>query len=153
MRNLLITILLLLSAAAGAQTPVIDIEGGKVQGIDSHEPGVALFRGIPYAAPPVGELRWQLPQPVKPWQGIKVADTWSNIPPQRQQNPTSFYCKEFYWDDAWTRSEDCLYLNVWAPKSTIGKPEAKLPVVMWVHGGAYMSGYGFTRPMDGDAWA
>ena len=153
MRNLLITILLLLSAAAGAQTPVIEIEGGKVQGIDSHEPGVALFRGIPYAAPPVGELRWQLPQPVKPWQGVKVADTWSNIPPQRQQNPTSFYCKEFYWDDAWTRSEDCLYLNVWAPKSTIGKPEAKLPVVMWVHGGAYMSGYGFTRPMDGDAWA
>ena len=59
MRNLLITILLLLSAAAGAQTPVIEIEGGKVQGIDSHEPGVALFRGIPYAAPPVGELRYE----------------------------------------------------------------------------------------------
>lgn len=153
MRKLFFMAMLLFSAAAYAQTPVIQIEGGKVQGIDSKDAGVAVFRGIPYAAPPVGDLRWQLPQPVQPWQGVKVADTWSNIAPQRQQNPTSFYCKEFYWDDNWTRSEDCLYLNVWAPKDGIGKTDARKPVVMWVHGGAYMSGYGFTKSMDGDAWA
>ena len=153
MRNLIFSILLLLCATAGAQTPIIQVTGGKVQGIDSKEPGVALFKGIPYAAPPVGELRWRLPQPVIPWKGVKKCDTWSNIAPQPYQRPGAFYFKEFYWEDDWTRSEDCLYLNVWAPKATLGKTDARLPVVMWVHGGTYMTGYGFTRSMDGDAWA
>lgn len=146
-------LLLLSPMVADAQEPVLNITGGRVQGVASAEPGVTVYRGIPYAAPPVGVLRWKRPQPIKRWKGVRRADTFSPICWQNGSPRGSFYWKEFYWQDSVQQSEDCLYLNIWAPTATIGKADAKLPVVMWVHGGAYLNGYGHEITMDGDAWA
>ena len=142
---------LLLVAAACTSNPVLDIQGGKVRGVKTGD--VTVFKGIPYAAAPVGELRWKAPQPVTAWEGILEADTFSKVAPQPGQEPGSFYWKEFYWEGTPEESEDCLYLNVWAPSGTLAKPETKLPVAMWIHGGAYHNGYGFEITMDGQEWA
>lgn len=136
-----------------AENPVLNITGGQIQGVESEAEGVLIYKGLPYAAPPVGNLRWQVPQPVVPWEGVKVADTFGPICPQPGNGPGTFYGDEFYWEGTPEQSEDCLYLNVWAPAATVGKTDAKLPVAMWVHGGAYMNGYGNEVTMDGDAWA
>lgn len=135
-----------------AQQPVLTVSGGQIQGVPSEAPGVTVFRGIPYAAPPVGEFRWQAPQPVVPWEGVKVCDSFGPIAPQPGNKPGTFYGDEFYWQGTPEESEDCLYLNVWAPSKTLGK-KADLPVALWIHGGAYMNGYGYEVTMDGDEWA
>ena len=137
--------------ALSAQTPVLTVEGGEVIGVPSGTPNVCIYKGIPYAAPPVGDLRWKQPQPVKPWKGIRQCDTFGAASLQGDQTPGSFYWKEFYQGGAPKRSEDCLYLNVWTPAA--GKPEAKLPVIFWIHGGAYMGGYGHEIEFSGDAYA
>ena len=74
----LLSALLLAAALAGCSpaNPVLEIEGGKIQGVESSAKGVYLYKGIPFAAPPVGDLRWKAPQPVIPWEGVKVADTF-----------------------------------------------------------------------------
>ena len=138
--------------AGCSQQPVLTVSGGQIQGVPSEAPGVTVFKGIPYAAPPVGELRWQAPQPVAPWEGVKVCDSFGPIAPQPGNKPGTFYGDEFYWQGTPEESEDCLYLNVWAPTSTLGK-KADLPVALWIHGGAYMNGYGYEVTMDGDEWA
>ena len=135
------------------QSNIISIDGGKVSGIPSQKEGVTVFKGIPYAAAPVGELRWQDPQPVQPWEGVKVCDSFGPICWQPGNAPGTFYGDEFYWEGTPEQSEDCLYLNVWAPADAIGKPSSKLPVAMWIHGGAFMNGYGYEVTMDGDEWA
>ena len=145
--------LLVLAAACSPKNPVLSIQGGKIQGTPSAAPGVTVFKGIPYAAAPVGDLRWQEPQPVTPWEGVKVCDQFGPIAWQAGNAPGTFYGDEFYWQGTPECSEDCLHLNVWAPAQTLGKPEAKLPVALWIHGGAYMNGYGFEVTMDGDQWA
>ena len=144
--------LLLLAAACSQQNPVLSVEGGQVQGIPSEAPGVTVFKGVPYAAAPVGDLRWEAPQPVTPWEGVKVCDTFGPIAWQSGNAPGTFYGDEFYWQGTPECNEDCLYLNVWAPTKTLGK-DAKLPVALWIHGGAYMNGYGYEVTMDGDEWA
>lgn len=151
MRRILLP-LLLAAMACTQQNPVLSVEGGAIQGVPSEASGVTVFRGIPYAAPPVGELRWQAPQPVVAWEGVKVCDTFGPIAPQPGNKPGTFYGDEFYWQGTPEESEDCLYLNVWAPSHALGK-DAKLPVAMWIHGGAYMNGYGYEVTMDGDEWA
>ena len=148
----LILPLLLLAASCAQQNYVVSVEGGQLQGVPSEAAGVVVYKGIPYAAPPVGNLRWQAPQPVQPWEGVKVCDTFGPIAPQPGNKPGTFYGDEFYWQGTPEESEDCLYLNVWAPANVIGKG-AKLPVAMWIHGGAYMNGYGYEVTMDGDQWA
>ena len=137
--------------ALSAQAPVLTVEGGEVIGVPSGTPNVCIYKGIPYAAPPVGDLRWKQPQPVKPWKGIRQCDTFGAASLQGDQTPGSFYSKEFYQGGDPKRSEDCLYLNVWTPAA--GKPEAKLPVIFWIHGGAYMGGYGHEIEFGGDAYA
>ena len=74
----LLPVVLLTLALAGCQpaNPVLEIEGGKIQGVESTVDGVYIYKGIPFAAPPVGDLRWKEPQPVIPWEGVKVADTF-----------------------------------------------------------------------------
>lgn len=133
--------------------PVLTVEGGKIKGVLTDSTNVMVYKGIPYAAPPVGNLKLKLPQPVVPWRGVKIADTFSKICPQAGSPPGTFYWDEFYWNGTPDQSEDCLYLNVWAPAASIGKADAKLPVAMWIHGGAFISGYGHEVTMDGDAWA
>ena len=138
---------------AMAQPSVVKVEGGYIQGVDSETDDITVFRGVPYAAPPVGDLRWKKPQPVVKWDGIRKADTFSNICWQPGNAVGTFYGDEFYWDEHTVQSEDCLYLNIWAPTNAIGHPEKCLPVAFWVHGGAYFNGYGHEITMDGDAWA
>ncbi len=133
------------------ENPVLSISGGQIQGIETGTPGVLIFKGIPYAAAPVGNLRWREPQPVLPWDGIKLCDTFGAAAPQKLTEPGSFYDKEFYADSPHIKNEDCLYLNVWTPAA--GKMNAKLPVAMWIHGGAYRNGFGYENEFDGVSWA
>lgn len=158
LKSLLAVPLLCMAAACsnapkGADNPVLTIEGGQIQGVLTDSSNVMVYKGIPYAAPPVGDLRWKKPQPVVAWEGVKVADTWGPAAMQAKHQEGQFYTKEFYWQGDPEMSEDCLYLNVWAPAGTVGKTDAKLPVAMWIHGGAYMGGYGYEVTMDGDDWA
>ena len=145
-----ITILLILSGCK-EKNPILTIRGGEIQGVETATPGVILYKGIPYAAPPTGELRWREPQPVLPWDGIRVCDMFGAAAPQKLTDPGSFYDKEFYAQSPHVKSEDCLYLNVWTPAA--GHKNAKLPVAMWIHGGAYRNGFGHENEFDGVAWA
>ena len=139
-----------LLAACTPKNPVLTIEGGQVQGVQTETPGVTVYRGIPFAAPPVGDLRWKEPQPVVPWEGVRTADTWGHPAWQTSHTPGG-YTPEFFFDGDPEFSEDCLYLNVWTPAA--GKPGAKLPVTLWIHGGGYTAGWGFEPEMDGEEWA
>ena len=140
-------------ALSWGQTPVVSVEGGDVQGVSSALGDVTVFRGIPYAAPPVGDLRWKRPQPVVKWKGVRKADTFSKICWQPGNAVGTFYGNEFYWKEQTQQSEDCLYLNIWTPTKAVGNSTSKLPVAFWVHGGAYFNGYGHEITMDGNAWA
>lgn len=140
----------LLLAACAPKNPVLSIEGGQVQGVVTDTPGVTVYRGIPFAAPPVGDLRWKEPQPVVPWEGVKIADTWGAPAWQASHTPGG-YTPEFFFDGDPAFSEDCLYLNVWTPAA--GQPGKKLPVTLWIHGGGYTAGWGFEPEMDGEEWA
>ena len=155
MRNLtrlsVAAVLLVLTVCCSKQ-PVINIDGGAVQGVSSAVSGVTVFKGIPYAAPPVGDLRWREPQPVIPWEGVKVADTFGPIPWQEDLSKMDLYGKEFYADGMPEMSEDCLYLNIWAPSKAVSKG-GKLPVALWIHGGAFKHGFSNEITFDGDAWA
>lgn len=106
------------------------VTGGVLAGMETADGG-QLFRGIPYAAPPLGALRWQAPQPIKPWQGVR--DATKAGPPCLQTN--------YDWNaaDANSGNEDCLYLDVHVPKHAAGE---KLPVMFWIHGGANRAGSG-----------
>jgi len=111
---------------------VVKTDKGYVSGAIIGEPGreVSIFRGIPYAAPPVGDLRWKPPQPTEPWEGIRECTQISDISPQVE--PPGMV-------SGFTISEDCLYLNVLTPAR---QPDEKLPVLVWMHGGGYSMGCG-----------
>lgn len=146
---LYLTTLFLLTACTG-NNPVLTIEGGRIQGVPTGTPGVTVYRGIPFAAPPVGDLRWKEPQPVVPWDGVRKADAFGHPAWQAAHTPGG-YTPEFFFDGDPAFSEDCLTLNVWTPAA--GKPGRKLPVTLWIHGGGYSAGWGFEPEMDGEEWA
>jgi len=102
--------------------------------------GVRIFRGIPYAAPPVGERRWRAPAPVEPWTGVLDATRFGNDCPQRSALPLG--------SRAAGQSEDCLTLNVWAPEQAVG-----LPVMVWIFGGSFVYGSGAEDRADGMPFA
>ena len=132
--------------------PVLTIEGGQVIGVPTPTKGVIAYKGLPFAAPPVGDLRWVEPQPVVPWEGVKTADTYGAAAWQVSWNPEGFYGREWRASGSVPFNEDCLYLNVWTPAA--GKTGEKLPVAMWIHGGGYREGFAFEPEMDGgEAWA
>lgn len=137
-------------SAANAQTPVLNIEGGQVQGVTTDIDGVIVYRGIPYAAPPIRELRWKAPQPVVPWKGVKLCSRFEHPSYQAIQYPGGYYSEWGYGDEA-PFSEDCLYLNVWTKAS--GQTAKKLPVAVWIHGGGYREGWGSEPEFDGQEWA
>ena len=139
-----------LAGCSPAVSPVLDIDGGQIQGVASSVKGVYVFKGVPFAAPPVGDLRWRAPQPVVPWDGVKLADTFGPGAMQAPHDSSNPWTSEFYWEEP-EFSEDGLYLNVWTPAP--GEPEKKLPVAMWIHGGAYTGGWGYEPEFDGKVWA
>ncbi|MBM6700354.1 carboxylesterase family protein [Bifidobacterium pullorum subsp. saeculare] len=93
---------------------------GRVEGTSEEDPAVTVFRGIPYAQPPVGELRWRAPRPVLPWEGTLRAHVFAPIAPQPMTPPGEFYGHEWQVDPATPQSEDCLYANVWTPALRAG---------------------------------
>ncbi len=110
-----------------------------------------LFSGIPYAQPPVGPLRFQAPKPPLPWEGTYPATHFPNICFQDESETAGFYDKEFYSEKTYhtAQSEDCLYLNIWTPAQASGE---KLPVALWIHGGAFTHGNGHEMEFDGSAY-
>lgn len=127
--------------------PVLTIEGGQIQGVETEVEGIVAYKGVPFAAPPVGELRWREPQPVVPWEGVKIADTYGDAASQTTWDPESFYGREWQASGTAPFTEDCLYLNIWTPAA--GKVDEKLPVAMWIHGGGYREGFSYEPEMDG----
>ena len=138
--------------ACGTQDngPILTIEGGQIQGVPADIKGVTVYRGIPFAAPPTGQNRWKAPQPVIPWEGVRLCDKFGHPPFQAAHYPGGYTTEWGYGDEA-PYSEDCLYLNVWTTKP--GKPEAKLPVAIWIFGGGMREGWGSEPEFDGQEWA
>ncbi len=125
------------------------IETGAIRGVACGWPSITAYYGIPYAAPPVGELRWRPPQAPASWEGVRDCARPSARCPQLGVGKGSFYEKEFYPVEE-PMDEDCLYLNVWTPAQS---KDEKLPVMFWVHGGAFMTGYGHSAHFDGEHFA
>ncbi len=123
-------------------TSPVMTEAGLVQGEQADDANACVWKGIPYAQPPVGELRWKAPKPPKHWKGVKKADKW---PPKCMQKGIM---KLLNADPSGKMSEDCLYLNIWRPK----KP-GKFPVMVWIHGGGFTGGTGNTPNYWGDRLA
>ena len=139
----LVATTLLLTATLIAKP--IRVDSGMLEGRPGDHPEVTVYKGIPYAAPPVGDLRWKAPQRATPWQGHKDA---ANFGPACMQQP--YPEGSLYRSDLGPVSEDCLTLNVW---TAAAKPQAKLPVMVWIHGGALTRGSGATAWYDGESLA
>ncbi len=135
---------------------VVSTKYGLVQGINSEDPDyaeVVEFRGIPYAAPPVGELRWQPPQDPESWEGVKVCDTYQSMPMQDLQAENNEpYTSDFYYGEIPEMSEDCLYLNVTTTEDNLVSDEKK-PVFVWFHGGGLNKCYTNEPEANGEAFA
>ena len=107
-------------------SPIL-IDSGAVQGARTND--IIVYKGVPYAAPPLGDLRWREPQPVTPWKGVRPADTFAPACLQKGVSMPG--------ETPPTISEDCLYLNIWTPAHKAAK---HLPVIVWIHGGGYSNG-------------
>ena len=118
----------------------IRVTGGLVSGVYDAAGAVRIYKGLPFAAPPVGDLRWREPQPVRPWSGIRIADRFASVC-QQPLVPRNAIMGLFSFDDPpeCGMSEDCLYLNVWTGARSA---DEKLPVILWIFGGGHRLGGG-----------
>ncbi|MBS1600939.1 MAG: carboxylesterase family protein [Bacteroidetes bacterium] len=127
----------------------IKVEGGDISGTVNSSGDVHIFKNIPFAAPPVGALRWKAPQPVIPWTGTKICDKFGASPMQASPAPFSMWTEEFLIPKE-PISEDCLNLNVWTGASSA---KEKRPVLVWIYGGGFSSGGSACPIYDGEAMA
>jgi para-nitrobenzyl esterase len=134
--------LLALTASTRALNNTVRVESGLLEGAPSSVPGVRAFKGIPYAAPPVGDLRWRPPQPPAQWDGVRKADKFSDSCMQNLARSRNPWTAEFMAQNQ--ASEDCLCLNVWTAAKA-----ARQPVFVWIHGGAFAEGSGEVAVYDG----
>jgi para-nitrobenzyl esterase len=145
----MITILMSCSVTSGTEIrKIVKTESGLVSGIPGIDTSIMVFKGIPFAAPPVGDLRWKAPQPPIPWKGVRMANeyckpciqnlTLSNLPWTEEYMPQS------------ESDEDCLSLNIWTPAK---HPDEKLPVLVYVPGGAFTGGSGDVKVYNGEGLA
>jgi para-nitrobenzyl esterase len=133
---LIATFLMLATGLGFAQQPApVKIDGGLIQGMYENE--LTVYKGIPFAAPPVGELRWRPPQPAAEWKGVRKAIKFAPGPIQVQDLPFG-------------KSEDCLYLNIWSPAKSVND---RIPVLVWIHGGGFAAGAASEQLFYGDKLA
>ncbi len=125
-RALLVVVISATSAITLAQSPYITTESGVISGVS--EGGLSVYKGVPFAAPPVGDLRWRSPVPVAHWTGTRKADAFA---PACMQTGVSMP-----GETPPAVSEDCLYLNIWTP----AKAQERLPVIVWIYGGGFING-------------
>jgi para-nitrobenzyl esterase len=153
---LLLAILLITACSCMSQKSdnTIDInsvstKAGLVSGITNADGTVKIFKGIPFAAPPVGDLRWKAPIEVASWEGIRKCDTFAASAMQAKPAPFAMWTKEFMTPEK-PLSEDCLYLNIWTNAKTVDDLK---PVIVWIHGGAFTGGSGSVPLYDGEEMA
>lgn len=131
------------------------VKNGRLAGIPAADPRITVYKGVPFAAPPVGDRRWRPPQPACDWEGVLNADRFGPIsmqptPGLAEDGPGALYDKEWHVDSKVPMSEDCLYLNVWTPAKS---KDEKLPVMFWIFGGGLQVGYPSEMEFDGERFA
>lgn len=143
---LAVGVLALTSTGVAAITDPVRVEQGLLAGASGSSVDMRVYRGVPFAAPPVGHLRWKAPQPAAKWQGVRQAGEFSNACWQTQYPAAA----AIYQAKLPPLSEDCLYLNIWTPAKSA---KDRLPVMVWIHGGGFTRGFAGTRSYDGQALA
>jgi len=141
--SLLCALLFFTSTFSQSITNQLKISNGTLDGTFNQATRIRSFKGIPYALPPVGDLRWKEPQPPANWDGVRKADHFSHMPMQKRVFADMIFRAD-------TMSEDCLYLNVWTPAKSINE---KLPVLVYFYGGGFVGGDGSESRYDGESMA
>ena len=132
---------------------IVKTDLGYLEGIPCGDPRITEFRGVPYAAPPVGPLRWRPPQPAEPWEGVFRAGRYAPMEVQAKigVDEKDFYTRELNPTAAeYEQSEDCLYFNMWSPARST---EDRLPIYVWFHGGGLQAGYSYEMEFNGEHMA
>jgi para-nitrobenzyl esterase len=143
---LVVAVLSFNSTGLAAVTDPVRVEQGLLAGMNGSSADIRVYRGVPFAAPPVGDLRWKAPQPAAKWQGVRKAAEFSNACWQTPYPAAA----AIYQAMLPGLSEDCLYLNIWTPARSA---KDRLPVMVWIHGGGFTRGFSGTSSYNGEVLA